>query len=100
MGEARELRVLRVMRMVGSLRVIGLALGLGVMAFAMWFFFQTGDPMILIFGLVAVATLATIGFASRIVSRTRGSDIRLKCGACSALNMESAKFCSQCGRSL
>lgn len=71
----------------------------GIALFAVLFFFQTRDPMILIFGLVAIGILWAV-----MMSVGRGGagapDVRVRCPACRALNLEDAKFCSQCGRAL
>jgi len=67
-------------------------------------FFQTRDPMILIFGVMGAGTLlvvlAVIGLLRTGVDAISRPGIRVKCGSCGALNLEDAKFCSQCARSI
>jgi hypothetical protein len=76
--------------------IVDWALMLAIGLFAVLFFFQTRDPMILIFGIIA----ASVYHFVRRGSRAQGTEIRVKCIACGGLNLEDAKFCSQCGRAM
>jgi hypothetical protein len=67
--------------------------------FAVLFFFQTRDPMILIFGIILAAMLWLAMYFARAPNGFRGT-VMLRCGSCRGLNPESAKFCNQCGKGL
>jgi energy-coupling factor transporter transmembrane protein EcfT len=78
---------------------------------AVLLFFQTRDPMLLIFGVVAVAVLNAVfapwrwGYAGWYGSPGWGwwggpaqQIVKVKCASCGALNDEHARYCSACGR--
>jgi hypothetical protein len=79
------------------------------LAFAILFFFQTHDPMILIFGLMAIF-IASLIFRSRRwmwgygpmwavgPAQPPAEVVKVRCPACRALNEENARFCHQCGK--
>lgn len=70
-----------------------------VALFSLLFFFQTKDPMILVFGVIAAVILwSLLARGGRWVETP--TQIRVRCTACRALNLEDAKFCSSCGRAL
>lgn len=67
------------------------------LALSILFFFQYKDPMMLIFGLIVPAMLL---FGLLVLGLLRGGigGVRVRCRECSALNLEDARFCAQCGR--
>lgn len=55
--------------------------------------------MLLVFAAIAIGILNVA--MGRGGSRTGATtQVRVKCRSCGALNLEDAKFCSQCGRSI
>jgi len=79
--------------------------------FAILFFFQTRDPMILIFGIVgsAIAAAAMRGWRGGYYGYGPGYGwgptiaqtievVKVRCASCRALNEEAARFCQQCGK--
>lgn len=72
-----------------------------VAAFAVLFYLQTRDPMILLFGIVSAAMVA---FVMHLVAAQKAGElsasVRVKCRACGGLNAEDAKHCSACGKGL
>ena len=80
----------------GALIASGILVALGAV-----FFFQYKDPMILFMALfvaLAIVGIAALVGASR--SGTFAGNVRVKCRECGALNLEDAKFCSQCGKAV
>jgi hypothetical protein len=71
-----------------------------VIAFAVLFFFQTRDPMILIFGLMAAGMVWVVALLVRLLSGGMGGGVVLRCPSCRGLNPESARFCNGCGKGL
>ena len=69
--------------------------------FSVLFFFQTRDPMILIFGLMSAGMLFGVVW---LVSASRGGAlggrVMVRCPSCRGLNAEDARFCSQCGKAM
>ena len=61
-------------------------------------FFQTRDPMILIFAVIAAGILNLVLGVGAF--RAGATQVRVKCRSCGALNLDDAKYCSQCGRSM
>ena len=61
------------------------------------FFFQTRDPMLLFFGLIAAGMFWLVVHLSRSGA---GSGVFVRCGSCRSLNPEAARFCNQCGKGL
>ena len=78
----------------GTRRWLRWGIGSLVIVLSILFFFQTRDPMLLIFGIIATTMVAVS------LRPPSGVLIRVKCTACGALNEEHAKFCSQCGRAI
>lgn len=77
-------------RRPGALLQWGLAIG--ILALCIVFFFQTRDPMIIVFGIIAAAITATVVW----MLAGGGTKILVKCSACSVLNDEDAKYCKAC----
>lgn len=69
-------------------------------ALAILFFFQTRDPMVLIFGIVAAAMLWLVGLLLARDRRGLAGGVAVRCPSCRALNPEAARFCNQCGKGL
>lgn len=74
----------------------------GVLALAVSLFFQTKDPMVLVFGLIVAAIAYVLArHRGRLSPLAPGAvQVRVRCPACRALNPEDAKFCAQCGRAI
>lgn len=70
-----------------------------IFALAVLLFFQLKDPMLLIFGLMPGAILIGIVVLVSVLRAGLGG-VRVKCRECGALNLEDAKFCAQCGKTL
>ena len=79
------------------------ALALVVGILAILFFFQTRDPMVLIFGVIAafmilaIASAMTGGGFGGFGPPDAGA-VRVRCASCRALNPEDARYCNQCGK--
>ncbi len=65
-------------------------------------FFQTRDPMaVILFILLPAMALTGVHVLNATLEALRGrGGVRVKCRACQALNLEDAKFCSQCGQAM
>lgn len=78
-------------------RALQILFVVGTGAFALWSFAQTRDPMILVFGAIAVAaTLVVMRVMARDAAAPRGGK---RCG-CGELNEETSRYCSACGKAL
>lgn len=68
------------------------------------FFFQTKDPMILLFGVVAAAMLVlvavAIAFLAALAPRLSGGGVQVRCRACGALSPAASRYCGACGKEL
>lgn len=71
----------------------------GLLLLSVYAFFETGDPMVLLFGILACLLLAA-GYAVVRGLARHDSGIRLKCTSCAGLNLDGARFCSACGKAL
>lgn len=72
-----------------------------LVALGVLFFFQTRDPMIMIFFIVFPAMILGVVLVLDFLARAlRGGvgGVRVKCRECAALNLEDARFCSACGK--
>lgn len=81
-------------------RVVSLILTVAIAGFSILFFFQTKDPMILIFGIVAAGLVLGVLIVARLLRSGLFGGVRVRCRECSALNLEDAKFCSQCAQAI
>lgn len=82
-------------------RWMAIALIVGIGLFSILFFFQTMDPMILVFGAIAAVMLYLMMVrGSRWLEMPQQHQVRVRCPSCRALNLEDAKFCAQCGRQI
>jgi len=84
----------------------------GVMALAALLFFQTRDPMILVFGLFGAIFVSALFRPYRWYGwghpwwgpgwygpmQPPQQVVKVKCASCSALNDEHARYCQQCGK--
>lgn len=70
-----------------------------LVALGLLFFVQTRDPMLLIMP-IFWAGLLLFGVAALKALRGGLGGVRVKCRECGALNLEDAKFCSACGKSM
>lgn len=68
-----------------------------VVAMSVVFFLHTGDPMILIFGMMACGLLWLLVGPRRQGASWR-PEVRVRCRACGHLNPEDARYCNQCGK--
>lgn len=67
-----------------------------IVATAVVSFYLTRDPLVLVFGFIAAAFVEV---AMRVIGAGAGmTTTRVKCLACSALNLEDARYCSACGK--
>ena len=72
-----------------------------LLALSVALFFQYKDPMLLIFGLILSGSLLGVLALKRLATgATSGVTVRIRCRECGALNLEDAKFCSQCGKAI
>ena len=86
------------------------AIAVAIITFAVLFFVQTRDPMILIFGIIAAFMALAIFRPYRYWGWGYGpmwgygpaqpptEIVKVRCAACRALNEENARFCHQCGK--
>ena len=73
-----------------------------ILAGGVLLFFQWKDPMLLVFAL-ALAGMLIAAFVVAALLRHDGdaaSAPALRCLACGARNVQDAKFCSQCGKTM
>lgn len=69
-----------------------------LVVFGVLFFFQTRDPMILLFGLIGAGMFWLVVHLMRGAAGPTG--VLLRCPSCRDLNPGTARFCNQCGKDL
>ena len=69
-----------------------------LVVFGVLFFFQTRDPMILLFGFVAAGMFWLVVHLMRGAAGPSGT--LLRCPSCRNLNPGNARYCNQCGKEL
>lgn len=89
---------------------VGPALGAVVFLLAALLFFQTRDPMVMVFGFVFAVVISSMlrpwrwyGYGHwhpwyGAPQQPPQQIVKVKCVSCSALNDEHARYCSQCGK--
>lgn len=87
-----------------SRRAVALLATLAVGVLTVLYFFQTRDPMMLVFGIIAASLVWVVASGRAGWGSAAGvppaQQIRVKCRSCGGLNPEDAKYCNACGKSL
>lgn len=90
--------------------IVGPIVAVVIMAFSALLFFQTRDPMMIIFGFIAAVLTTSFFRPWRWHGYRYGYPgwwgapappvqvVKVKCASCGALNDEHARYCSHCGK--